>query len=191
MAWFYTQPFFFMPGATLALFIAGVLLVRHRVFERARSHQPMLLMLAAFGVGAWATGNWLTPRWDLNVLGLLRDQWLTFAYVAGALLVLAHKSAIGDRLGPIANAGRMALTNYLIQVAALDLLFSGYALGVGRVRPLVGLAAAVACFAAEAAFSTVWLRHFRFGPAEWLWRSLTHGRLQPLRRPAASPVTVQ
>jgi uncharacterized protein len=43
-------------------------------------------------------------------------------------------------------------------------------------------AAAVACFAAEMVFSTIWLRHFRFGPAEWLWRSLTYGEVQPLRQ---------
>ena len=87
-------------------------------------------------------------------------------------------------LRPIANAGRMALTNYLIQIAALDLLFSGYALGLDTIRPVLGLGSALACFAVEVAFSTGWLRHFRFGPAEWLWRSLTYGRWQPLRRPA-------
>ena len=84
----------------------------------------------------------------------------------------------------------MALTNYMIQIAMLDFLFSGYALGVGRVRPVVGLAAAVGCFAAEVAISTAWLQRFRLGPAEWLWRSLTYGRAEPLRRvtlPAAWP----
>ena len=41
-----------------------------------------------------------------------------------------------------------------------------------------GLAAALGCFVAEVAFSTLWLSRFRFGPAEWLWRSLTYGRPQ-------------
>jgi uncharacterized protein len=78
----------------------------------------------------------------------------------------------------------MALTNYLIQIATLDVLFSGYAVGLGPVRPLVGLAAALTCFAVEVGVSTVWLMHFRFGPAEWLWRTLTYGRIQPIRRAA-------
>jgi uncharacterized protein len=72
----------------------------------------------------------------------------------------------------------MALTNYLLQIATLDLLFSGYAIGLGQIRPVYGLVAALGCFGAEAAFSTVWLKHFRFGPAEWLWRSLTYGRAE-------------
>lgn len=82
----------------------------------------------------------------------------------------------------------MALTNYLIQIAAVDLLFSGYALGLGTIRPLVGPVMALTLFAAEAAFSTLWLTYYRFGPAEWLWRSLTYGRKQPMRVSAVAPV---
>ena len=85
----------------------------------------------------------------------------------------------------------MALTNYLLQIAALDLLFSGYALGLGQIRPLYVPAAALACFAAEAVFSTIWLRNFRFGPAEWLWRSLTYGQLQPLGRTSPDPTRLE
>ena len=81
----------------------------------------------------------------------------------------------------------MALTNYLLQIALLDLLFSGYAVGLGRIRPVWGFAAALGGFAAEVAFSRLWLSRFRFGPAEWLWRSLTYGQRQPWRAPTASP----
>jgi uncharacterized protein len=102
--------------------------------------------------------------------------------------VFTHAPGLVSRLRPVANAGRLALTNYLLQIAALDLIFSGYALGLGSVRPRIGLAAAFACFAAQAAYSTVWLEHFRFGPAEWLWRSLTYGRWQPMRRAALAAV---
>lgn len=185
MAWFYTQPFFLLPNATLALFISGFLLVRHRVFEEALGHARLLGGLAAFGVLSWTADNWLLPSWHAGDTGLLRDQWLMFAYVAGALLLLARAPALAYRLRGVADAGRMALTNYLLQVGALDILFSGYGLGLGRVRPAIGLAAACACFAAEAVFSTLWLRHFRFGPAEWAWRSLTYGRVQPMRRAPA------
>ena len=185
MAWFYTQPFFFMPGATLALFISGLLMVRHGVFERPLAHRRLLAMMAVFGLTCWLVDNWVVPRWSVDLsLGIFRDQWLMFAYVSGALLLMATRPGLVRSLRPIANAGRMALTNYLIQIAALDLLFSGYALGVDTIRPVLGLGSALAFFAVEVAFSTGWLRHFRFGPAEWLWRSLTYGRWQPLGRPA-------
>ena len=84
----------------------------------------------------------------------------------------------------------MALTNYLIQIAALDVLFSAYAVGLGQLRPIVALAAALTCFAVEATFSTVWLTHFQFGPAEWLWRALSLGRMPPMRRAAAAATPV-
>ena len=63
MAWFYRQPFFFMPGATLALFITGLLLVRHRVFENPLAHARVLRFLAAFGIVSWLAANWLLERW--------------------------------------------------------------------------------------------------------------------------------
>src|SRR5688500_1095782 len=135
-------------------------MVRHRVFENVRGYGRLLIAGAAFGLISWVAGNWLLELWNANLLGLVRDQWLTFTYVAVALLLLGRRPGLVSRLRPVANAGRMALTNYLFQIAALDLVFSGYALGFGSVRPRVGVAAAVACFAAEAALSTIWLRHF-------------------------------
>ena len=113
---------------------------------------------------------------------IFRDQWLTFTYVSVALILLAHWPRRIERLRWVANAGRMALTNYLIQIAALDLLFSSYAIGLGRVRPVAGFALALLCFAVEVVFSTVWLARFQFGLAEWLWRALAYGRRPPFRR---------
>jgi uncharacterized protein len=171
-----------MPGATLALFITGLLFVRHRVFEDTLAHARLLAILAAFGIVSWLADNWLIDRWTLGPLAIVcRDQWLTFAYVGAALVVLARWPRLTTGLRPVANAGRMALTNYLLQIAALDLLFSGYAIGLGKIRPVYALAAALACFAAEVFLSTLWLARFRIGPAEWLWRALTYGRMPPMR----------
>lgn len=179
MVWFHRQPFFFLPGGTLTLFIVGLLLVRHGVFEAPLAHRGVLIVMTVFGVASWAVSNWVLPGLAL----LLRDQWLTFSYVALALFALARWPGLVARLRAVGHAGRMALTNYLLQVATLDMLFSGYAVGLGTIRPVEGLAAALACFAAEAMFSSWWLARFRYGPAEWLWRSLTYGRVQPLRLP--------
>jgi uncharacterized protein len=79
----------------------------------------------------------------------------------------------------------MALTNYMIQVAVLDLLASGYGVGL-KLRPLLYVAAALLLFTAEAVFASVWFARFRIGPLEWLWRTLTYLRSQPLRRAAVA-----
>jgi uncharacterized protein len=55
----------------------------------------------------------------------------------------------------------------------------------GRVGPAAGVGVALLVFAAQAAGSVWWIQHFRFGPVEWLWRTLTYGRWQPMRRQAA------
>jgi uncharacterized membrane protein YeiB len=91
------------------------------------------------------------------------------------------------RLAMFAWTGRMALTNYMIQIALLDLTFAKYALGLS-VTPLVGLTMAIALFVADALFSRWWLARFRYGPFEWLWRSITYARWQPWRITASNPV---
>jgi uncharacterized protein len=185
MAWFYTQPFFFVPGLTLALFIVGLLFVRHGVFEHVRAHRRLLIGLAAFGVVSWVADDWLLPSWGVaGTFGLLRDQWLTLTYVSGALLLFDRFPSLVTRLHFVGSAGRMALTNYLVQIQGIDLLFSGYGFAFVQVRPVVGLAMAFVFFALEAMSSVVWLKFFRFGPAEWLWRTLTYARVQPNARRA-------
>ena len=182
MAWFHRQPFFFMPGLTLGLFIVGLLLIRHGVFDDPGAHRRLLIGLAAFGLLSWAIGNWVRDWIGIpTTLGLLRDQWLTFTYVSVALLILARRPSLVPRLRAFSDSGRMALTNYLIQIAAVDLLFSGYGAGLGHIRPVYAFPMAITLFACQAAVSTLWLKRFRFGPAEWLWRSATYGKLQPMR----------
>ena len=177
MAWFHRQPFFFLPGAALSLFIVGLLLIRHGVFDDPLGHRVLLAFMAAFGLVSWLISNWVLPGLAL----FLRDQWLTLTYVAAGMFVLARWPGLVTPLAGIARAGRMALTNYLLQIAALDVMFSGYGLGLGQIRPIRGLALALVCFAVEVALSSFWLTRFRVGPAEWLWRSLTYARLEPLR----------
>jgi uncharacterized protein len=80
----------------------------------------------------------------------------------------------------------MALTNYLAQSVVLSLLFYGYGLGLyGRLGSAAGAGIGLALYAGQVAFSCAWLRRYRFGPVEWVWRSLTYGRGQPMRRPGS------
>jgi uncharacterized protein len=111
-------------------------------------------------------------------LGLIREMWLTFTYIGVVLLLVARDPSWVRRFAVFGWTGRMALTNYMIQIAILDLLFSKYALGL-EIAPLAGLTLAIVLFLADAAFSRWWLRRFSYGPFEWLWRSITYARRQP------------
>jgi uncharacterized protein len=184
-----------LPGSNLALFVVGLLAVRHRVLDEPLRHARTIAAWMLFGVIAWAL-SWTVLRampelpipggdWPVRFgFGLLQDQWLCFTYVGGVVLWLAHRPRWLARLRPIGEAGRMALTNYLTQALVFDLLGSAYGANV-TVRPYGYLLAAPAMFAAQIAGSRLWLLRYRFGPCEWLWRCLTYAAPQPLRRERA------
>jgi uncharacterized protein len=78
--------------------------------------------------------------------------------------------------------GRLALSNYLLQSLVATTVFYGYGLGLyGRLGPAALLPLALGIAAAGALLSALWLRAFRIGPVEWLLRSFTYARPQPLR----------
>lgn len=184
-----------LPDTNLCLFILGLLAVRYGVLDAPLKHERLIRGWMLYGVGAWLIW-WLLGRqmpelgvpgasWPIGMgFGLVQDQWLTFTYLGAVILLLAHSPKWMARLQPIGQAGRMALTNYMVQAAVLDFLASGYGLSY-RIRPYYYLPAALMLFGAELVVSIVWLGYFRFGPLEWLWRTITYARPQPLLRRAA------
>ncbi len=105
---------------------------------------------------------------------------LSFFYVS-TLVLLFQKEAWKKRLAPLAAVGRMALSNYLLISVVGTTIFYSYGLGLyGKVSPALGIALTVPIFTLQIMLSVWWLKHFRFGPAEWLWRTLTYGKLQPM-----------
>jgi uncharacterized protein len=92
------------------------------------------------------------------------------------------------RLSALACAGRMPLTNYLLQTAMGLLIFRPWGLGLyGQAGPAVDFALAVMLYClVQLPFSAYWLRHFRFGPMEYLWRFGTYGKMPRLRLDGAN-----
>jgi uncharacterized protein len=121
----------------------------------------------------WARLLWIPV--DLSML------MLSLAYVA-VLVLLYQRPGVRSRLCVLAPLGRMALTAYLSQSVAIVLLLYGVGFDLlGKVGATVGMGFVVLIYGLQIAFSGWWLRRFRFGPAEWVWRSLTYGRWQPMR----------
>ena len=122
---------------------------------------------------------------------LVRSQWLAITYIGIVLLLVAYNRAWLKRLSFFGWAGRMALTNYMMQVILLDVLFTPHGFGM-KVPALLVIPGAIALFAAQVYMSRLWLGRFRLGPLEWLWRSATYWKVQPLRieRRPATPTLV-
>lgn len=182
----------FVPDTNLALFLVGLLSVRHGIIDEPLRHLRQIRAWMIFGAATWAA-SWLVMSrlpstgirgadWPIqSAFGLVQDQWLCFTYIGAALVFLARRPWWIARLSLVAAAGRMALTNYVVQAALLDILTAGYGLAL-HVRPLLYAPASLALFGAEAAFSRAWLARYRFGPLEWVWRSATYAAWPPLRR---------
>jgi uncharacterized protein len=107
---------------------------------------------------------------------------LSFAYLSGLSLLL-QQTRWRSLFSPIAAVGQMALTNYILQSLISTLLFYSYGLGLSsKASPLQVVGLTVLIYALQIPFSNLWMRHFHYGPLEWLWRSLTYRRLQPFCR---------
>ena len=104
------------------------------------------------------------------------------AYLCG-LVLLYQRSGWRRWLALLAPVGRMALTNYLSQSVFLVVLFYGVGFGLlGKIGSAACVLICLVLFALQIVVSGWWLNRFRFGPTEWVWRSLTYGHRQPMRR---------
>jgi uncharacterized protein len=103
--------------------------------------------------------------------------------------VLLFNTRLGARcLSLLAPAGRMALSNYLLQSLVCGLLFYGYGLGwYGEVDRWQQVQIAFVIFATQLLLSPLWLRSFNYGPMEAVWRGLTYGRWPAMRRTRVLP----
>jgi uncharacterized protein len=122
---------------------------------------------------------WMPVSAPLVEAGILA---LSFSYLATMVLLFYRSDRWKNRLSSLAPVGRMALTNYLSHSVLYFIVFSGVGFGLyGEVGPALCVVLSVAIFAAQMVFSRWWLARYRFGPAEWVWRTLTYGELQPMK----------
>jgi uncharacterized protein len=190
-----------IPGSSFTLFLLGLLAVRHGVFDAPRRHVRLIGTMMGIGAASWLAFWLLLPRMPTDFssqqivtgfrygMGVISDQWLAFTYIGALVLLLAYRTRWVARLTPFAAAGRMALTNYIVQCVAFECLSAPYGLNL-RLRPYYCAVGAILMFTAQVVFSLAWLARFRFGPFEWIWRSLTYMRWQPLGRGPGRPSSI-
>ncbi|GAA3393037.1 DUF418 domain-containing protein [Cryptosporangium minutisporangium] len=176
----------------LALFLLGMVAGRGQWLAHVTGTEPVLrrIQWTGFPIGllgglvyAAAGGNNNTFAVAVSVA---TAPLLAAAYVATLLRVMHRTPAVRSALAP---AGRASLTNYLAQAAIGLVVFTGIGFGLaGTFSPLALFGFTLAVFAVQLLISAVWLRHFRYGPAEWALRWLTNARRPACRVPAPGTV---
>jgi len=171
--------------------------MRHLFVDGGVAHLPVFRRLLIWGLVFGVAGSamavvrrsslmadvelLLPAQLGLAALGELAFLGLAAAY-ASAIVLLMQRSRPRRYLLVLAPVGRMPLTTYLSQSVATTFVFYGWGLGLTGTLGSAGcLALAVVIFALQIVASHWWLRRFRFGPVEWLWRTLVYRRVQPMR----------
>jgi uncharacterized protein len=192
-AWFYLLP----DQDSIAAMLIGMALLRLGVLTLAAPARVYwMFVFVGYGIGIPVSLYETLSAAGANFAPLvLARNWLTydvgrFAMAAGHLgvvLLICQSGLFRSWRFAMARVGQMALTNYLLH-SLLGLIFftgAGFAL-FGAIDRAALYLFVLGFWAANIALSVYWLRRYRYGPAEWLWRTLTYMKAQPMRRQRAS-----
>jgi uncharacterized protein len=191
---FQTLIFFIWTGWRAGgLMLIGMALFKWGVLTAERSNRFYIRMLSVSLPIGWAivivgivqnfAHNWsqeysMFLGWQFNYWGSIL---VSLGYIALVMLISLHfqKNRLVQSLSAV---GRTALSNYLLQTVICTFLFYGHGLGLfGQVERRYQILLIFAIWTFQLIISPIWLRYFRFGPFEWLWRSLTYMKLQRFR----------
>jgi len=177
-----------------ALMLFGMALMKTGVLSAERSTDfYRKMMLVCYGIGLPLTAysaidlsaHGFDPLYAMQNGGLANYFGSIIVGLGhiGVVMLLIKTGFVQRLLGRFAAVGRMALTNYLMHSVFLTTVFYGYGLGLyGEIPRFWQMGFVVAVIALQLGLSPWWLARYRFGPVEWLWRSLTYWQRQPMRR---------
>ena len=194
-SWHYETSFFFQHGLleSLGMMLLGMALLKLGVLTGAASRRVYArMMLGGYALGLivnlFETSNLVSA--DFSVAALITSYLtydlgripMTLGHI-GLIGLLYSMPALSGAMRTFAATGQMALTNYLSQSVICMFVFTGAGLALyGQLERHELYYVVAAIWIAQLIWSPLWLRRFRFGPAEWLWRSLTYWKRQPMRQ---------
>lgn len=178
-------------GAMLIGFVIG----RTGLYYKFMSHKRKMWRACIAGLLIFVPLNYLlvsvlkyeTAYYNLQIEGLFHTIAYAFTvfplaiFYMMALALLYDKKWIKKILNPVMAVGKTAFSNYVLQSVIGIITFYGIGFGLAaQFGPLAWTVFAVLIFIFQIIISNIWLKYFRFGPLEWVWRSLTYNKIQPL-----------
>jgi uncharacterized protein len=179
---------------TFGLFLLGLCAGRMNLFRDSADNRAFFRRLALVtGVVAAATTAVVVMHPTSFQVASTADALASFAFSVQQFTLAAFYASIvtlafwhrpRGLLAWLAPMGKMGLTTYLTQSVFGLMIFYGFGLGLmGKMGVATSVLLGMAFYVVQIALASWWLRHFSMGPVEWLWRSLTYFKLQPLSRP--------
>lgn len=180
----------------MGMFLVGVYAAKKQLLENLDTNISFFkkLMVWGYAIGipanlffAWSAIHYDTTSLSINTLlvtfaNAFGNPALSLAYVS-TLVVLFNEGRLLVVSQLLAPVGRMALTNYLVHSIAGIFVFHAYGLGLfGKIPPWQLILPAVAFYLLQVWLSKIWLKKYRFGPFEWIWRTLTYFEIQKIRK---------
>jgi uncharacterized protein len=196
LIWFQSSGLYeFMFFDTVGMMLIGMAFLKLGIITGERSNRfYLLMMLFGYGIGlginAYETrlllnSNFDTLAWEQAGMtyGFGRVA-MTMGHI-GFWMIICRNGWLRWLTERLAAVGRMALTNYVMHSVFAAFIFTGIGFsmfGALQRHELYYVVAGIWLF--QLIVSPIWMKHFRFGPLEWLWRSLTYVEKQPMRRGA-------
>lgn len=176
----------------LSFMLIGIAFFKWRIFQGERTFKfYALMMVIGYAIGLsvnyYETMISLNSNFDLVEMSKadqtyqLGRLFTTLGHIGFFLLFI--KSGILKFLqNALAAVGKMALTNYLVQTIICTTYFLGYGFGMfGKLQRYELYYVVIAIWIFQLIYSPIWLKYFKYGPAEWLWRSLSYMKRQPFK----------
>lgn len=190
----------FMGWKILGLMLIGMALLKLDVFTARRDPASYAKLAAAgFAIGlpivAFGIRQNFAHGWSVDYSMFFGTQWnywgsafVSLGYI-GLFMWIVRTGVLQGLTRRLAAVGRMAFSNYIFHTVVATTIFYGHGLGLfGSVERTGQVAIVLGIWAVQLIASPIWLRHYQFGPLEWVWRSLTYGAPQPMRRTQALAV---
>ena len=182
----------------LGMFLIGYALGRSNFYKNIAQNKKIIYWIIGLGLLIGLPANFYLARymtyfmndyWNLKTKGLYQTIFyalgvapLAMAYVG--IFMLSFQSNAGKKiLSVLAPVGKMAFSNYIMQSLVGNFVFLGAGLGyMGTIGPFYYTFLGIGFFIIQIIISTIWLKYFNYGPLEWLWRSATYKKWQPLKK---------
>lgn len=182
----------------LGMFLIGYVIGRSDFYKNITQHRKWVIGIIIGGFVLGLPANYFLAQYISTAMGdyfqlKQKGMYQTIAYAIGVvplalayvgLFMLAFKTNAGNKLmSLVAPVGKMAFSNYVMQSLIGNFVFLPAGLGYfGQVGPVYYTLFGIGIFILQIICSTIWLRYFNFGPVEWIWRSATYNKWQPLRK---------